>query len=44
MSHVIMTSDEMDPAWWDEVTSYGWKKMDHEAMKTEETYGKWYVE
>lgn len=41
MSRVIMTSDEADPAWWDEVAAMGWARMDHEAEQTVEKYGKW---
>ena len=42
-THVIITSDETDQAWWDEVTSLGWVKIDHEAWETEQNYGNWYV-
>ncbi|KZT75033.1 hypothetical protein DAEQUDRAFT_660021 [Daedalea quercina L-15889] len=41
-THVIITSDEQDQAWWDEVTSLGWVKIDHDAWETERKYGKWY--
>ncbi|KDQ07958.1 hypothetical protein BOTBODRAFT_88478, partial [Botryobasidium botryosum FD-172 SS1] len=40
--HVIMTSDERDPAWWDEVRALGWKFADHAAEQTSGKYGKWY--
>ncbi|KAI0715410.1 hypothetical protein C8Q76DRAFT_730622 [Earliella scabrosa] len=42
MSHVIITSDESDPAWWDEVKAMGWKTIDHVGLGTEEAFGKWY--
>lgn len=41
MTHVIITSDEQDPAWWDEVRALGWVPIDHDAMRTEQVYGKW---
>ncbi|KAH9937279.1 uncharacterized protein B0H18DRAFT_1081519 [Fomitopsis serialis] len=41
-THVILTSDETDQAWWDEVTALGWVKIDHDAWETEQNYGKWY--
>ena len=40
-SRVIMTSDETDQAWWDEVAALGWMKMDHVAQQTVERYGRW---
>lgn len=42
-THVIITSDETDPAWWDEVTSLGWVKVDHDAWETGRIYGNWCV-
>ncbi|KAI0734697.1 hypothetical protein C8Q72DRAFT_873170 [Fomitopsis betulina] len=41
-THVIITSDETDQAWWDGVTSLGWVKIDHDAWETGQTYGNWY--
>lgn len=38
---VIITSDEQDPAWWDEVAELGWKSPDHSNTKAE--YGRWCV-
>lgn len=38
-----MTSDEKDPAWWDEVTALGWAGMDHDEQRTVERYGRWCV-
>jgi hypothetical protein len=37
--HVIMTSDEKDSAWWDEVKALGWFSIDH--SKTSETFNEW---
>ncbi|CAL1695033.1 unnamed protein product [Somion occarium] len=42
MSRVIMTSDEKDEGWWNEVKSYGWVQMDHTEQNTVENYGRWY--
>jgi hypothetical protein len=39
VEHVIMTSDEDDPAWWADVAAQGWLKVDH--SRTEELYGRW---
>jgi hypothetical protein len=41
MNRVIMTSDETDEAWWQEVEALGWAKMDHTEQQTEERYGRW---
>ncbi|EED85211.1 predicted protein [Postia placenta Mad-698-R] len=41
-TRVVMTSDESDQAWWDEVTALGWAKVDHDAWETVRTYGRWY--
>ena len=41
MSRVIMTSDETDSAWWDQVSALGWVKMDHAEHQTVERYGRW---
>ncbi|KAJ7610356.1 hypothetical protein FB45DRAFT_942359 [Roridomyces roridus] len=39
--HVIITSDEKDKKWWDQVAEYGWKSPDH--RDTVELYGtSWY--
>lgn len=43
MTRVIMTSDESDETWWEEVTALGWVRMDHEKERTVERYGRWYV-
>jgi hypothetical protein len=39
--HVIMTSDEKDPAWWADVEAQGWLRIDHSM--TEKTFGRWSV-
>ncbi|KAG6837843.1 hypothetical protein H0H93_016211 [Arthromyces matolae] len=43
VTEVIITSDEKDPAFWEEVRQEGWKYIDHTAEKTQEKYGEWYV-
>lgn len=40
VKNVIVTSDEVDPAWWADVAKLGWKYPDH--SKTTEEYGRWY--
>ncbi|KAK7465417.1 hypothetical protein VKT23_005395 [Stygiomarasmius scandens] len=40
VNHVIMTSDEDDVAWWQEVTEQGWLRVDH--SQTVEKHGAWY--
>lgn len=39
VEHVIMTSDEREEAWWDQVAELGWYTVDH--SKTVEEYGRW---
>ncbi|PCH33956.1 hypothetical protein WOLCODRAFT_61728 [Wolfiporia cocos MD-104 SS10] len=41
-ARVVVTSDEADPAWWDEIAAHGWVKIDHDAWQTAQTYGRWY--
>ncbi|TFK56645.1 hypothetical protein OE88DRAFT_1803321 [Heliocybe sulcata] len=41
-SHVIMTSDETDPAWWDLVASHGYTWVDFKKERVVETLGAWY--
>lgn len=43
MTRVIMTSDEGDDAWWEEVAALGWVRMNHDEQRTAERYGRWYV-
>jgi hypothetical protein len=38
---VVMTSDETDELWWEEVYALGWKRLDHLKMRTVERYGRW---
>ncbi|KAK0194202.1 hypothetical protein F5146DRAFT_926365 [Armillaria mellea] len=40
VKHVIMTSDERNASWWEEVAQQGWYAPDH--SKTKELYGDWY--
>ncbi|KAH9857996.1 hypothetical protein C2E23DRAFT_855905 [Lenzites betulinus] len=42
MTRVIITSDEKDPAWWDEVAALGWRTVDHDAAGTVAAFGRWY--
>jgi hypothetical protein len=42
VDRVIVTSDEQDNAWWEEVYQLGWTRPDH--SRTVEQYGEWYVE
>ena len=39
--HVIMLSDEQDPAWWGKVRAEGWYTPDHVADDTVNKYGRW---
>ena len=41
-SHVLVASDETDPAWWADVRALGWRAADHVAARTEERLGRWY--
>ncbi|KAL1741194.1 hypothetical protein HDZ31DRAFT_67174 [Schizophyllum fasciatum] len=40
VEHVIVTSDERDPDWWQEIAAVGWSFPDH--SQTSALYGKWY--
>ncbi|KAG5649844.1 hypothetical protein H0H81_001801 [Sphagnurus paluster] len=40
VEHVIMTSDERNATWWEEVRAQGWYGIDH--SKTADTLGPWY--
>jgi len=42
VKHVIMTSDEQDETWWDQVKEMGWLRIDHGKENTAEVYGEWY--
>ncbi|EIN11023.1 hypothetical protein PUNSTDRAFT_85524 [Punctularia strigosozonata HHB-11173 SS5] len=39
---VVMTSDEKDPEWWQDVKKLGWVPIDHAALRTVDMHGKWY--
>ncbi|KAM6498742.1 hypothetical protein JOM56_006690 [Amanita muscaria] len=40
VKHVVMTSDERNSTWWDDVKGKGWYALDH--SQTTELYGPWY--
>lgn len=40
--HVVMTSDEKDPEWWDLVASYGFTWVDYKKENVVEILGRWY--
>ncbi|KAB5592604.1 O-FucT domain containing protein [Ceratobasidium theobromae] len=42
---VLVTSDEHDAAWWDQVAALGpeWRWIDHKAEQTDEKYGNWFA-
>ncbi|KAJ3344313.1 hypothetical protein HDU93_000103 [Gonapodya sp. JEL0774] len=44
VTEVIVTSDERDPRWWEQVAELGpgWRWINHTVERTEERYGKWY--
>ncbi|KAJ1310138.1 hypothetical protein OPQ81_006883 [Rhizoctonia solani] len=41
---VLVTSDERDSAWWEQVSALGpeWRWIDHAVEKTGDKYGKWF--
>lgn len=39
---VVVTTDETSGPFLDEVRALGWRVVDHEALRTEETYGGWW--
>jgi hypothetical protein len=39
--HIIMLSDDKDPAWWDSIRAAGWYTTDHVAEDTVNKYGRW---
>ena len=41
VNHVIMTSDEKNATFWDDVVAQGWFRVDH--SETVEIYGAWYA-
>ncbi|KAG6866233.1 hypothetical protein C0991_007258 [Blastosporella zonata] len=42
VTKVLMTSDEKDPAFWEEVKEQGWTYINHAAERTLELHGEWY--
>jgi len=40
---VLVTSDEKNQTWWDDVRNLGWKTLDHKAEIDGKGYGAWYV-
>ncbi|KAK0462618.1 uncharacterized protein EV420DRAFT_1199247 [Desarmillaria tabescens] len=40
--HIIMSTDEKDEEFWEEVDFLGWGYIDHEQEGTIKTYGEWY--
>jgi hypothetical protein len=40
VKHIIMTSDEKNSTWWEDVAARGWYTVDHST--TMATYGVWY--
>ncbi|KDN51577.1 hypothetical protein RSAG8_00122, partial [Rhizoctonia solani AG-8 WAC10335] len=45
VQEILVTSDERDSVWWEQVSALGseWRWIDHAVEKTSEKYGKWYV-
>ncbi|KAJ7230618.1 hypothetical protein GGX14DRAFT_6107 [Mycena pura] len=41
VDRVVVTSDEQDSAWWEEVLQLGWVRPDH--SRTVEVHGAWYA-
>lgn len=41
VSHVIITSDERNATFWDDVRGMGWRYVDHGREETSAKYGKW---
>lgn len=39
--HVVMLSDETDPAWWDSIREAGWYIPDHVEEDTVNIHGGW---
>ncbi|QRV86512.1 O-FucT domain protein [Ceratobasidium sp. AG-Ba] len=44
VTKLIVTSDEKDPKWWDQIAALGpeWGWIDHKAERTAEKHGQWY--
>ncbi|KAG5637522.1 hypothetical protein H0H81_004273 [Sphagnurus paluster] len=43
VTEVLITSDETDPKFWSDVKDIGWKRIDHEAERTLDQHGEWYL-
>lgn len=41
-THVIVTSDEKNPSWWEKVHALGWTHVNYRKERTVETLGPWY--
>jgi hypothetical protein len=41
VQHVVMTSDERNATWWEDIKKQGWLMIDH--SQTVELYGHWYA-
>ncbi|EAU91092.2 hypothetical protein CC1G_03260 [Coprinopsis cinerea okayama7 len=42
VSHVIVASDETDRSFWEDISSRGWYRIDHDAERTKERFGEWW--
>ncbi|KAJ7760803.1 hypothetical protein B0H14DRAFT_2973458, partial [Mycena olivaceomarginata] len=40
VQRVVLTSDETNATWWEEVAAYGWHRVDHST--TVETHSRWH--
>ncbi|KAF9022059.1 hypothetical protein BDZ89DRAFT_956960 [Hymenopellis radicata] len=43
VTRVIVSSDERDPKFWENIDALGWHYIDHAKERTIETYGQWYA-
>lgn len=41
VKEVILTSDESDPQWWEQIAAMGWKTVDHQREQTVKKFGHW---
>ena len=39
----MISTDETDPKFWEQVVEQGWTYYDHKALGTLTTYGEWYL-
>ncbi|KAF7317539.1 hypothetical protein MKEN_00840700 [Mycena kentingensis (nom. inval.)] len=43
VTHVLLTSDELDPEWWaTALRTYDWARADHALLETRKKHGVWY--